>query len=262
MSRRTFAIIGAGTLANSIADAYEKGLLPEYEPAAVLGRDPEHAQVLASRLGVTGCSTIEAMVQKHPDIVIEAASVEAVRAYAEAVLRSGSDLVTISVGAFAEDEFRSGVEAAARMGGGKVLIPAGCIGGLDAVRTVTAMGMDHASLDVIQPPEHLIGKTGCEEDLLKKEERICIFDGTARQAIDFAPTQINIGVATALAAAGANDTRIRMFCEKGIPYEKTIIRAETEAVQTEMIIFDQSPDMAAYSIVAVLNNVGSPIMFA
>jgi len=67
-------------------------------------------------------------------IVVEAASINAVRTFGEAILRSGRDIVILSVGALAEEDFREHLVGVAREEGKKIRIPSGAILGLDNLK--------------------------------------------------------------------------------------------------------------------------------
>ena len=67
---------------------------------------------------------MDALLALEPEYIVEAASVEAVRAVAVPVLRRGVNLVVLSIGAFADLAFYEEVKQAAREGGAKVHLPA------------------------------------------------------------------------------------------------------------------------------------------
>ena len=69
-----------------------------------------------------------------------AAGHESVRAYAARVARAGIDLIVMSVGAFADAEVQSAIEAAALAGGASVSIPSEAVGGLDALTSARVLG--------------------------------------------------------------------------------------------------------------------------
>ena len=112
--------MGCGFLGGIVADAYAKGLLPDYELLGVASRTMASAQALAERTGCRAAKDIDELLAMKPDIVVETASVECVRAIAEPVLRAGCDLVVISIGAFADAAFYERVKTAARESGARV----------------------------------------------------------------------------------------------------------------------------------------------
>lgn len=90
MEKKRLALLGCGKLNHIVADAYLNGILPEYEVVGVLGRTKEKAEALAEKLGCERCKNIDELMALKPDYVAEAASVAAVKSYAEAVLAGGA----------------------------------------------------------------------------------------------------------------------------------------------------------------------------
>lgn len=67
-----------------------------------------------AEVGVAWTTPLEELLRWKPQIVAEAASVEAVKANAIAVLQGGADFVTLAIGAFADADFYEEVQAVAR----------------------------------------------------------------------------------------------------------------------------------------------------
>ena len=134
-----FGIVGCGFLGNIVADAWKKGLLEDYELVGVTSRTFASAEKTAASVGCAACADVDALLALEPEYIVEAASVEAVRAMAVPVLRRGVNLVVLSIGAFADLAFYEEVKQAAREGGAKVHLASGAIGGFDVLQTVTLM---------------------------------------------------------------------------------------------------------------------------
>ena len=132
-------IVGCGFLGNIVADAWKNGLLPEFELVGVTSRTRASAEATAAKTGCAVCDTVDALLALEPEYIVEAASVEAVRAMALPVLRRGVNLVILSIGAFADLAFYEQVQQAAREGSAKVHLASGAIGGFDVLQTVTLM---------------------------------------------------------------------------------------------------------------------------
>ena len=105
----------------------------------VTSRTFASAEKTASAVGCAACADVDALLALEPEYIVEAASVEAVRAMAVPVLRRGVSLVVLSIGAFADLAFYEEVKQAAREGGAKVHLASGAIGGVDVLQTVTLM---------------------------------------------------------------------------------------------------------------------------
>ena len=132
-------IVGCGFLGIIVADAWKKGLLPDYELVGVTSRTRASAEKTAANVGCAVCEDVDALLALEPEYIVEAASVESVRAMAIPVLKRGVNLVILSIGAFADLDFYAQVKAAAVEGGAKVHLASGAIGGFDVLQTVTLM---------------------------------------------------------------------------------------------------------------------------
>ena len=262
MYKKTIAIIGNGEIANIIIDAYNNGMLNAYNIVAVMGRTPEKTNKAALKAKCKACSSIDELLDTKPWIVVEAASVEAVKNYAFDVLNSGSHFAALSIGGFEDEVFREKLREVCRKRKTKVYLSAGCIGGLDALRTISLMGAKEAEISVSQNPEDLRGTILFSESLITDGVNKCIFDGTAQEAIRIMPTQINIGVAVALAGVGVKDTKVKMnttpFDERDIA---TITIKNSNAFADITVGYNPPVNLAGWGIVATLNNIASEIMF-
>lgn len=85
-TKKKLAVLGNGFLAGIIVEAYNKGLLEEYELTGILGRTKEKTEALAEKGGCRPCSTLEELLEDKPDYVAEAASVKAVQDYGMKIL--------------------------------------------------------------------------------------------------------------------------------------------------------------------------------
>ena len=75
-------IVGCGFLGNIVADAWKKGLLPDYELVGVTSRTRASAEKTAANVGCAVCEDVDALLALEPEYIVEAASVESVRAMA------------------------------------------------------------------------------------------------------------------------------------------------------------------------------------
>lgn len=263
MSKKTMVIIGNGTIANHIIDVYNDKMLEPYELAAVLGRTEAKTIAAAQKGNCRSCGTIEEVLKMKPWIVVETASVQAVREYALPVIEAGSHFASLSIGGFAEKAFREQILAASEKSGAKVYLSSGCIGGLDVLRTISLMGAEKAELNVVQNAADLRGTALFHESLITDGVDRCIFDGTADEAIRIMPTHINIGVAAALASVGTAKTKVRMNTTPIDERDIASIRIKGDGAFAE-ITAGSYPDaqLAGWGMVATLKNIVSGIVFA
>ena len=97
MQKKRLGILGSGFLSEVVVNAWKQGLLEDYELVGVMGRNQNTTEEMAKSAGCTACSTVEELLQCKPDYVAEAASVQSVKAYAEAILSAGSSLAVFLI---------------------------------------------------------------------------------------------------------------------------------------------------------------------
>ena len=91
-------IVGLGTIGQALAKALDRGEVAA-QLTAVHSRNMVQAQAFAHILGRVPAVADLAGVIAHCDLVIEAATQEALSAMAPAILKAGKDLMVLSVGA-------------------------------------------------------------------------------------------------------------------------------------------------------------------
>lgn len=261
MSKLKLGIIGNGYLAEIIVDAWKNGCLDEYEMVGILGRTKEKTENLAAKAGAKACSTIEEFLELKPDYVAEAASVQAVKDMAEKILASGAGFIVLSIGAFADAEFYERVKQTAREHGSKVYIASGAVGGFDVLRTVSLMGEAVSGIETRKGPKSLQNTPLFEEHLMTDPVESQVFDGNAKEAIALLPTKVNVAVAASLATVGPEHTRVNIHSVPGFVGDDHKITAEIEGVKAVVDIYSSTSAIAGWSVVAVLQNIVSPIVF-
>lgn len=261
MQKLKLGIVGCGFLGNIVVDAWRKGLLDEYEIVGGLSRTAESARALADKAGCKACETLDELLALRPDYVIEAASPAVMKDIAEAVLRNGSNLVVLSIGAFADDAFHAHIRETARETGTRVHLASGAIGGFDVLRTAALMSNIEASITTEKGPSSLKGTPLFQDSLLTDTDKTEVFAGSARDAIALLPTRVNVAVATALATAGADDTRVTIRSVPGFRGDDHRIEVRGEEVHAIVDIYSRTSAIAGWSVVALLRNLVSPIVF-
>lgn len=261
MKKLRLGIIGNGYLGGIIAGAWKDGLLPEYELVGIVGRTKEKSDALAEEMGCISCSGIDELLELKPDYIAEAASVASVRDMAEKVLCKGSNLIVLSIGAFADKEFYEKVKETAQKHNTRVYIASGAVGGFDVLRTVTLMGEATAGIETRKGPKSLKNTPLFEERLMTDKERSEVFEGNAKEAIGLLPTKVNVAVATSLAAVGPEKTKVNIHSVPGMVGDDHKITAEVEGVKAVVDIYSSTSAIAGWSVVAVLQNIVSPIVF-
>ena len=117
-------LIGFGAIGREVAEAIHDGRAGRAELVSVLVRSPEKIEPgCARRLGCRFTTDAADFLDSAMDLVVEAAGHDALRSYAEAVLRADKDLMVAAVGAFADDGLWERVSRLAHDRGRRVYIP-------------------------------------------------------------------------------------------------------------------------------------------
>lgn len=261
MKKRRLALIGSGRLANIIADAYDRQLLAEYEPAAVMGRTEDKTSALADRLLCSAVFTTDELLDADPDIIVEAASVQAVKDSVFKIADSGTDFAALSTGAFADSTFFNQIKDRFAKNNAKLYIPAGAVGGLDAIQAISLMGDCSAEFSMRKGPDTYAGTEIFTEDMLHIKEETCIFSGTASEIIKLLPTKVNVAVTASLAAAGADSLKARIYAVPGMKTDDIRIDIKGEDASAHLQFCSKPSDITAWSIVALLRNIVSPVVY-
>jgi len=157
---------------------------------------------------------IEELLSTRPDLVVECAGHGALRAFGETILRRGADLLVVSVGALADSELEAALRAASAAGGGKLLIPGGALGGIDALSTAREAGL--SSVDYIGRKAPAAWKGTAAEKIVPLDrvtEPHTFIDCEARTAALTFPQNANVVAAIALAGLGFDKTRVRLIVD-------------------------------------------------
>lgn len=254
-------IAGSGHLANIIAGALRDGFLPEYTLAGVTGRTFESVQTFAKEYRCAACESLEELLALRPEYIIEAASPSCLRAIAEPALKNGANLVVLSIGAFADQTFYQRIAETARENTRKVHLASGAIGGFDVLRTATLMSAVTSGITTHKGPASLQNTPLFRQSLLEDNEKSEVFHGTAKEAIALLPTKVNVAVAASLATVGPEGASVSINSVPGMAGDDHRIEVRGEEVHAVVDIYSKTSDIAGWSVVALLQNLTSPIVF-
>jgi aspartate dehydrogenase len=159
--------------------------------------------------------SIEALLATRPDLVVECAGHQGLRASGETILRHGTDLLVVSVGALADAALEQSLrKAAAAPGGGRLLIPGGALGGIDALSAAREAGLNSVEYSGRKAPAAWKG-TPAEKmiDLASVTEATTFLECDARTAALQFPQNANVVAALALAGLGFERTEVRLIVD-------------------------------------------------
>jgi aspartate dehydrogenase len=230
-------LIGAGGMAATMLEAiaaHEPRLL---DHLAVLVRDRAKGEALVSRLGACARmasvhTDLGAFLHSGAGVVCECAGHGAVREHGAAVLAAGRDLVVASTGALADQALFDAMKAAAVKGGAQILLPAGAVGGLDALAAAKLKGTPRVTYLGRKPPGAWKGTKA--EALLALDaltEPATFYEGSARDAARDFPQNANVAATVALAGVGFEATRVKLVADPTIARNLHELEVESDALR-------------------------------
>lgn len=235
-------LVGCGALGGAIARGVAK--MPGAK-LAVFDVDEAKARALAHELGATRPDILDYGIQEA-DLVVEAASQEALRALAPRVLGRGLPLVALSVGALSDPGLLDEVTRLARERGGRLHVPSGALAGLDGIRAAAEAGLDEVTLVTAKPPAGF----GIAERLA--EPRV-LYEGPAAEAVRLYPKNVNVAAALSLAGIGFERTRVRIVADPAlVANTHTVIARGAFGEMTCRVENRPSPENPASSYLASL----------
>ncbi|QHN08003.1 aspartate dehydrogenase [Methanothermobacter sp. THM-2] len=241
-------IVGCGAIANLITGFVRDGRVP-VELGFFYDRDLERAENLASMVDGTAVLDVADMLP-HVDLVVEAASPEAVRELVPGILEAGRDVVVMSVGALMDPELRSLLEKKASENNAEIHVPSGAIVGLDGLKAASMGSIKSVKLVTRKPPRSLG---------ISMDEKKVLYTGKASEAVKRFP--LNINVAAALSLACGRDIDVEIIADPAVDrnvHEVTVkgdfgeFKTITENVRCS--INPKTSVMAAYSAIRLLKS--------
>lgn len=216
MTQGNIAIIGFGAIARDLIRILEDAQEGPPGSVTVLVREGREeaarAAIASSRVAVT--SDLAEVLAQTPDVVVECAGHGAVTRYGPTILAKGVDFVVASVGALSDPELAEALEQAARTSGAQCVVPAGAIGGIDALGAARLSGLMSVTYTGRKPPMAWAG-TPAEEvtDLGALTTPGVFFEGSAREAAQKFPKNANVAATLALAGLGMDETQVQLIAD-------------------------------------------------
>ena len=256
---KRFAVAGCGRLGRIVAEAWKNGFLPGYELCGAFSRTYAHAEALSGDMRCQACRSIDELISAGPDYVVETASPAAMREMALPLLSRGISIVTLSVGALADEDFYRQVADTALVSGARVYIASGATGGFDVLQTVALMGGAEATFFNEKGPDALKGTPVYDESLQSSGKEV--FHGTARDAISLFPTKVNVTVAASRASVGPDRMDVSIVSTPGFSGDTQRVEIRNSQVHATVDVYSATSEIAAWSAVRVLRNIQSPVVF-
>ena len=223
-------LIGCGGIAQDVVAALRASPANGVSIVGALARPGRGEEARAKLCEIDIVETLDALLAREPAIVAEVAGQAAVVEHGENVLRRGIDCLVISVGALADPALLARLKSAAHDGNSRILLPAGAIGGIDAIAAMRVAGLTSVRYRSRKPPaawrgsraEHVV-------ELDKLTHRTVLYKGSAGEAALLYPQNANVAAAVALAGLGFDATEVELVADPDAPGNMHEIEAEGAA---------------------------------
>lgn len=264
-------LIGCGAIGTVLAQAIDKGQAGECYLIMVFDKTVEKSSALVQKLKSkpkVARNFKELLECDGVELVIEAASQEAVKAYAVKVLETGKDLMILSAGALVDSELANEISRAAKENGRKVYVPSGAIAGLDGVKASAIGKIEKIVLTTRKPSEALKDNTYFKKEFGGKVEKpTIIYEGPATEACRLFPANVNVAATLGLAGVGAEETTVRVIADPTADRNVHEVEVRGEfgelRVYVENVPSAENPKtsyLAALSAIATLKRMTQPII--
>jgi len=213
---KRIGLLGCGAIGTQIALAIDSGRIPA-TLTHVYDIEQSHAENLVSKLK----QKPEVVANSHllssnsVELVVEAASQDAVRNDAVSILQNKKDMMIMSAGALLDVSVFEVISDACRDFGKTVYLPSGAIAGLDALKSVRDE-LESVVLVTTKNPNSLKDAPffdSSDIDPEKISEPTVLFDGTAKDAVSLFPKNVNVSALLSLVGLGGDNTSVRVVAD-------------------------------------------------
>jgi aspartate dehydrogenase len=263
----TLAIAGLGAIGLTVARRIDAGDVPGVRLVAVAaGNEARARKTLLSFRSQPSVVKLAALADAA-DVVLEGLPPMHFLEVAEAAIAKGRIFMPLSVGALLD---HMELIDRAHASGARILVPTGALLGLDAVRAAAEGGISSATILTRKPPASLAGaplivERGVSLEALRAP--LCVFEGSAREAIVGLPANVNVAVALALAGIGPDRTRVEVWADPTVSRNTHTVKVTSAAADFSMTIENlpshenpRTGRITALSALALLRRLTAPLV--
>jgi aspartate dehydrogenase len=260
----TVGVVGLGVIGRQVCRALDAGL-PGLRLAGAMSRTAGTAQAFLGSLATpVPLLSLDDLVEAS-EVVVEASSQAHLHDIAPRALGAGRDLVVLSCGALLG---RDDWIALAERRGGRILVPSGAIGGLDAVKGGAVGAVTAVTMESRKAPAGWAGAPWVLQqkiDLDAIREETLLFEGPASEACPAFPANVNVLAALSLAGIGPARTTTRIYAVPGLARNTHRVRVEGEFGSIELEIRNVPSEnprtgrLSYLSTIALLRDLGATL---
>ncbi len=209
-------LLGCGAIGTQIAIAIDSGKIPA-TLTHVYDDSKEASEILVEKLK-NKPEIVENphLLSSHPvNIVVEAASQDAVRDVGLSVLQNKRDFMIMSVGALLDESIYEILSDACRDFKKTIFLPSGAIAGLDGIKSIKDE-LESVSITTTKHPRSLKGAKFFENSEINLDSinsSTMIFEGSAKEAVSLFPANINVAALLSLSGIGSEKTGVKIVAD-------------------------------------------------
>lgn len=213
---KRIGLLGCGAIGTQIALAIDSGKIPAKLSYIYDVSRSASEQLLSTLSDKPQIVDNPHLLSSHPvDIIVEAASQDAVRDVSLSVLQNRRDLMIMSAGALLDESIFDVLSEACRDFKKRIYLPSGAITGLDAIMSVRDE-LESIHITTTKHPNSLRGAKFFDTssvDVDSITEPIVLFEGIAQDAVQLFPANINIAALLSLAGLGSAETLVKIIAD-------------------------------------------------
>jgi aspartate dehydrogenase len=205
-------VLGCGTIGTYLI----KKITTDYSACAQVSFVCDHHETLVKKIkksqnGKYRIVTLEKLLEKS-DLIIEAASPKTVVEIMKMRDAYKKDFLFMSVGGLILNSKLTSTFL--EKSEGKIYLPSGAVAGIDGLLAASQAGLKSVLLKTSKPPAGLKNADFFKRRKFPKlsiKNEVCVFQGTAKEAICNFPQNINVAAVLSLAGLGASKTQVQIW---------------------------------------------------
>jgi aspartate dehydrogenase len=257
-------VVGLGVIGRAVCRALDDGI-DGLTLTGATARDRARAEAFLATLAISPPYRPLDVLIAESHLLVEASTQAHLVEWAPRALEAGRSLMVLSCGALlGRDDWIK----RARERGGRILVPSGAIGGLDAVKALRVGRITSVTMETRKPPAGLAGAPWIEQhriDLATINGPTLVFEGPATEAVRGFPANVNVLAALSLAGIGPELTRIRLWAVPGLTRNTHRITVEGDAARVSIEIENipsenpRTGRLSYLSAIAMLRDLGATL---
>jgi len=251
-------IVGCGAIGSSLAKAVKSKFSKQAVLSCLYDIHNDKAEQLAARLHSPGLAILSLRrLIGRVDLVIEATHAGSAFVIARETLSRSKDIMILSVGGILKDYKKLMVLAGAKKA--RILIPSGAICGIDGLKAAACGKVSKVTLTTRKPPQAFLKvdylvKKRVRLDNLKKDK--IIFSGSALEAVENFPQNINVAATLSMAGIGAKRTQVHIVASPSIKQNMHEIEIYSDAgkiiSRTENAVHADNPKTSYLAVLSAI----------